>query len=92
MELPVGAVLEFGLTVSHCHQVAYNALGLAIVLGAVDLGELLALVPQRVDAVRLASLDEGMAVSAFIFLDIVPMGINRSLRNRSDKGTVPARC
>lgn len=65
LELAVGIDLKPGLVVPHLHQGADKAVGLAVGLGLVNLGELLA------DAVGLAGLEEGVAVGALILFAVV---------------------
>ena len=67
--MAVGIVFELCLAVPHRHQGADDPFGLAVGLGAVDLGEFLP------DAVGLARLGEGMVVGAFIFFAVVGIGI-----------------
>ncbi len=62
-------VLKSLLTMPHLHQGTDHALGLAVGLGPVDLGEFLA------DALLLAGLDEGMLVGAFVFFAIVGVSV-----------------
>ena len=58
----------------HLHQGTDDAFGLAVGLGPVDLGELLA------DAVAFAGLDEGVAVGALVFLAVVGVGVFNLIR------------
>jgi hypothetical protein len=78
-------VLESMLAVPHLHEGADDTFGLAVCLGSVDFGELFA------DAVLLAGLDEGVVVSALIFLAVVGVCVIGLVRAMGDM-TLPTKC